>query len=138
MSAPDQAAVVTKATLSAHARSGICWRPVEAQHQVSTLRLLDSVAEQELLEGAKRSCTGLALDLTHPPACTTDPVQPLEALAQRDELRPVGEERRYVATPPTWKPDTHALTLKAHSYCRPAGISLRSAHDRKTRRQKPH
>lgn len=28
-----------------------CWRLVEAQHQVSTLKLVDSVAEQALLEG---------------------------------------------------------------------------------------
>src|SRR5271169_4137292 len=30
--------------------AGICWRGVEAQHHVSTLKLVDSVAEQELLE----------------------------------------------------------------------------------------
>jgi RES domain len=32
------------------ALAGICWRLVEAQHHVSTLKLVDSVAEQELLE----------------------------------------------------------------------------------------
>ena len=30
--------------------SGICWRVVEAQHKVSTLKLVDSLGEQELLE----------------------------------------------------------------------------------------
>jgi hypothetical protein len=30
--------------------AGICWRLVEAQHHVSTLKLVDSVDEQELLE----------------------------------------------------------------------------------------
>ena len=42
----------TPAALSSDARSraGICWRLVEAQHHVSTLKLVDSVAEQELLE----------------------------------------------------------------------------------------
>jgi RES domain len=34
----------------AGALAGICWRLVEAQHHVSTLKLVDSVAEQELLE----------------------------------------------------------------------------------------
>jgi len=32
------------------ALSGICWRMVEAQHKVSTLKLVDSLGEQELLE----------------------------------------------------------------------------------------
>jgi hypothetical protein len=42
----------TPAALSSDARSlaGTCWRLVEAQHHVSTLKLVDSVAEQELLE----------------------------------------------------------------------------------------
>ncbi len=42
----------TPAALSSNARTlaGICWRLVEAQHRVSTLKLVDSVAEQELLE----------------------------------------------------------------------------------------
>jgi len=42
----------TPAALSSDARkrSGLCWRLVEAQHHVSTLKLVDSVAEQELLE----------------------------------------------------------------------------------------
>jgi RES domain len=42
----------TPAELSSDARSlaGICWRLVEAQHHVSTLKLVDSVDEQELLE----------------------------------------------------------------------------------------
>jgi len=34
----------------ARALAGTCWRLVEAQHHVSTLKLVDSVAEQELLE----------------------------------------------------------------------------------------
>ena len=34
----------------AHTRAGTCWRLVEAQHIVSTLKLVDSVAEHELLE----------------------------------------------------------------------------------------
>lgn len=33
------------------ALSGICWRVVEAQHRVSTLKLVDTLAEQALLEG---------------------------------------------------------------------------------------
>ena len=34
----------------AGALAGICWRLVEAQHRVSTLKLVDSVDEQETLE----------------------------------------------------------------------------------------
>lgn len=42
----------TPAALSSDARAlaGTCWRLVEAQHHVSTLKLLDSVDEQKLLE----------------------------------------------------------------------------------------
>ena len=42
----------TPAALSSDARSlaGTCWRLVEAQHHVSTLKLVDSVAEQGVLE----------------------------------------------------------------------------------------
>src|SRR6266571_6247553 len=42
----------TRAALSSSARplSGICWRVVEAQHHVSTLKLVDALDEQELLE----------------------------------------------------------------------------------------
>src|SRR5450631_3271369 len=42
----------TPAALPSNARplAGICWRLVEAQHHVSTLKLLDSVDEQNLLE----------------------------------------------------------------------------------------
>jgi RES domain len=42
----------TRAALSSDVRSlaGTCWRLVEAQHHVSTLKLVDSVAEQHLLE----------------------------------------------------------------------------------------
>jgi hypothetical protein len=42
----------TPAALSSDARSlaGICWRLVEAQHHVSTLKLLDTVDEQKVLE----------------------------------------------------------------------------------------
>lgn len=42
----------TPAALSsdAHRLAGRCWRLVEAQHHVSTLKLVDSVPEQELLE----------------------------------------------------------------------------------------
>jgi len=42
----------TPAALSSEARalSGTCWRVVEAQHVVSTLKLVDTLAEQELLE----------------------------------------------------------------------------------------
>jgi hypothetical protein len=38
--------------LSSHARraSGNCWRVIEAQHRVSTLKITDTQAEQELLE----------------------------------------------------------------------------------------
>lgn len=42
----------TPAALSSEARalSGRCWRLVEAQHVVSTLKLVDTLAEQDLLE----------------------------------------------------------------------------------------
>jgi hypothetical protein len=42
----------TPAALSsdAQASSGLCWRLVEAQHHISTLKLVDSVDEQEVLE----------------------------------------------------------------------------------------
>jgi hypothetical protein len=42
----------TPAALSSDARSleGTCWRLVEAQHYYSTLKLVDSVAEQDVLE----------------------------------------------------------------------------------------
>jgi hypothetical protein len=42
----------TPAALSSDARSlrGVCWRVVEAQHQVSTHKLVDSLSEQALLE----------------------------------------------------------------------------------------
>jgi hypothetical protein len=44
--------ISTPAALSSDARAlaGTCWRLVEAQHHVSTLKLVDSVDEQELLE----------------------------------------------------------------------------------------
>src|SRR5260370_36240709 len=40
------------AALSSDARrsAGTCWRLVEAQHRVSTLKLVDSIDEQETLE----------------------------------------------------------------------------------------
>ena len=42
-----------RAALSSNARalSGLCWRIVEAQHHVSTLKLVDTLDEQRLLEG---------------------------------------------------------------------------------------
>jgi hypothetical protein len=42
----------TPAALSSDARAleGICWRLVEAQHRISTLKLVDSVDEQAVLE----------------------------------------------------------------------------------------
>src|SRR4051794_33376689 len=42
----------TPAALSSERRtlSGLCWRVVEAQHRVSTLKLVDTLAEQEVLE----------------------------------------------------------------------------------------
>ena len=42
----------TPAALSSERRalSGLCWRLVEAQHRVSTLKLVDTLAEQEVLE----------------------------------------------------------------------------------------
>ena len=42
----------TPAALSSDARplSGVCWRLVEAQHRVSTLKLVDTVDEQRILE----------------------------------------------------------------------------------------
>ena len=42
----------TRGALSSEGRrlSGACWRAVEAQHRVSTLKLVDTLAEQSLLE----------------------------------------------------------------------------------------
>ena len=42
----------TPAALSSERRrlSGVCWRVVEAQHRVSTMKLVDTLAEQALLE----------------------------------------------------------------------------------------
>src|SRR5260221_4529061 len=42
----------TPAALSSEARplSGVCWRLVEAQHHVSTLKIVDALDEQQLLE----------------------------------------------------------------------------------------
>jgi RES domain-containing protein len=42
----------TPAALSSELRSftGFCWRVVEAQHQISTLKLVDDLQEQQLLE----------------------------------------------------------------------------------------
>src|SRR6185503_9702514 len=42
----------TRAALSSERRrmSGVCWRAVEAQHRVSTMKLVDTLAEQSLLE----------------------------------------------------------------------------------------
>ena len=42
----------TPAALSSETRrlSGVCWRVVEAQHVVSTMALVDTLAEQALLE----------------------------------------------------------------------------------------
>jgi hypothetical protein len=42
----------TPAALSSEAKplAGTCWRVVEAQHRVSTLKIVDSLEEQELLE----------------------------------------------------------------------------------------
>jgi hypothetical protein len=39
--------------------SGVCWRTVEAQHRVSTMKLVDTLAEQSLLESL--------VDATKPP-----------------------------------------------------------------------
>lgn len=36
--------------MHAHSVSGLCWRVVEGQHHVSTLALVDNIAEQERLE----------------------------------------------------------------------------------------
>jgi hypothetical protein len=56
----------TPAALSSEVRplSGTCWRLVEAQHRVSTLKLVDTVEEQSLLEDLVQS-TKPAL----PPEC---------------------------------------------------------------------
>jgi hypothetical protein len=42
----------TPAELSSERRwlSGVCWRAVEAQHRVSTMKIVDTLAEQSLLE----------------------------------------------------------------------------------------
>ena len=42
----------TRAALSSERRrmSGVCWRAVEAQHRVSTMKLVDTLAEQSALE----------------------------------------------------------------------------------------
>ena len=51
----------TRAALSSERRrlSGVCWRVVEAQHRVSTMKLVDTLAEQSLLESI--------LDASKPP-----------------------------------------------------------------------
>src|SRR5437867_13020685 len=51
----------TRAALSRERRrwSGACWRVVESQYRVSTMKLVDSVEEQEALE--------LLLETTKPP-----------------------------------------------------------------------
>jgi hypothetical protein len=51
----------TPAALSSERRafSGLCWRVVEAQHRVSTMKLVDTLSEQHLLESI--------LDATKPP-----------------------------------------------------------------------
>jgi len=56
----------TPAALSSEARtlSGTCWRFVEAQHRVSTLKVVDTVEEQEVLEDLLQN-TKPSL----PPAC---------------------------------------------------------------------
>lgn len=42
--------ISTRAALSSSSLSGRCWRVVEAQHQISTMKLTDSLAEQAVLE----------------------------------------------------------------------------------------
>lgn len=37
-------------SFNAHRASGTCWRVIEAQHRVSTMKITDTQAEQELLE----------------------------------------------------------------------------------------
>ncbi|MFL6279993.1 MAG: RES family NAD+ phosphorylase [Vicinamibacterales bacterium] len=56
-----QSATWTPAALSSERRrrSGICWRTVEAQHRVSTMKLVDTLDEQHALE--------LLVDTTKPP-----------------------------------------------------------------------
>ena len=51
----------TRAALSSERRrmSGVCWRMVEAQHRVSTMKLVDTLAEQSVLESL--------VDATKPP-----------------------------------------------------------------------
>jgi hypothetical protein len=65
----------TPAALSdAHALAGICWRVVEAQHHVSTMKLVDTNDEQEVLEDlieftkpvVPRECSGLDYLLSTP------------------------------------------------------------------------
>jgi hypothetical protein len=52
---------LTRAALSSERRrmSGVCWRVVEAQHRVSTMKLVDTLTEQTMLE--------LLVDATKPP-----------------------------------------------------------------------
>lgn len=42
--------ISTRAALSSSSLAGRCWRVVEAQHQISTMKLTDSLAEQAVLE----------------------------------------------------------------------------------------
>src|SRR4029450_13377129 len=51
----------TRAALSSERRrmSGVCWRVVEAQHRVSTMKIVDTLTEQTMLE--------LLVDATKPP-----------------------------------------------------------------------
>jgi hypothetical protein len=69
------ASIWTPAALSdAHALAGICWRVVEAQHHVSTMKLVDTNDEQEVLEDlieftkpvVPRECSGLDYLLSTP------------------------------------------------------------------------
>jgi hypothetical protein len=58
----------TRAALSSEARpiAGRCWRVVEAQHVVSTMKLVDTLVEQELLERLlEESKPALPVDCRH-------------------------------------------------------------------------
>src|SRR6266852_4166632 len=61
----------TPAALSSNARAlfGLCWRMVEAQHHVSTLKLVDTLPEQAILEslidGAKPRVSASELSSVH-------------------------------------------------------------------------
>jgi hypothetical protein len=81
----------TPAALSFERRalSGACWRVVEAQHTVSTLKLVDTLAEQALLEGLiEQTKPSRAARVPAPPLPAGDAISLRFALSARLALPP--------------------------------------------------